>query len=78
MPPRKSAVVRAFPPFRVGKRVRAWGVFRGAGKFPPPVLRYMALSGALVVWDSHPDLLVDVVPGLCDPATYRAVQKRDN
>lgn len=44
----------------------------------PPELRYMALSGALVIWDSHPDLVVEVVPRLFDPVTYRTAQKRDN
>ena len=36
----------------------------------PPELRYIALSRALVVWDHHADLVVDVVPGLFDPKTY--------
>lgn len=31
----------------------------------------MALAKALVLWDSHANLVVEVVPGLFDPLTYR-------
>ncbi|HYI14843.1 MAG TPA: hypothetical protein VEX37_05605 [Thermomicrobiales bacterium] len=37
----------------------------------PPELRYIALSKALVIWDHHADLVVEVVPGLFDPESYR-------
>lgn len=36
----------------------------------PHELRYMALSKALVIWDHHADLVVEMVPGLFDPLTY--------
>jgi len=36
----------------------------------PPELRYVVLSGDLIVWDHHADLVVDIAPGLFDPLTY--------
>lgn len=36
----------------------------------PRELRYMALSNALLIWDHHADLVVEMVPGLFDPLTY--------
>jgi hypothetical protein len=36
----------------------------------PRELRYMALSKALIIWDHHADLVVEMVPGLFDPLTY--------
>ncbi len=36
----------------------------------PPELRYIALSGALIIWDQHADLVVDIMPRLFDPLTY--------
>jgi hypothetical protein len=40
----------------------------------PPELRYLVLEKALVLWDHHADLVVDIAPGLFDPATYPASQ----
>lgn len=36
----------------------------------PPELRYVALSGALVIWDQHADMVLDIMPRLFDPLTY--------
>lgn len=36
----------------------------------PPELRYLVLEKALVLWDHHADLVVDISPGLFDPARY--------
>jgi hypothetical protein len=36
----------------------------------PPELRYMVLSKALVIWDHHADLIVDIAPGVFDATTY--------
>jgi hypothetical protein len=36
----------------------------------PHELRYVALSKALIIWDHHADLVVEMVPGLFDPLTY--------
>ena len=36
----------------------------------PDELRYMVLSKALLVWDHHADLVVDIAPGLFDASTY--------
>lgn len=36
----------------------------------PPELRYTVLGGALIIWDHHADLVVDLAPGVFDPATY--------
>ncbi|MDQ3486778.1 MAG: hypothetical protein M3468_03475, partial [Acidobacteriota bacterium] len=33
----------------------------------PPELRYVALSGALIIWDQHADLVIDIMPRLFDP-----------
>jgi hypothetical protein len=38
----------------------------------PPELRYVVLSGALIIWDHHADLIVDIAPGVFDAATYRS------
>ena len=35
-----------------------------------PELRYMILARALVIWDEHANLVVDIGPKLFDPATY--------
>jgi hypothetical protein len=37
----------------------------------PVELRYVVLSGALVLWDDHADLVVDIAPGVFDAASYR-------
>ncbi|HJR61702.1 MAG TPA: hypothetical protein VJ813_20010 [Vicinamibacterales bacterium] len=37
----------------------------------PPELRYVVLSKALVIWDHHADLVVDLAPGVFDARTYR-------
>lgn len=39
---------------------------------PPlaPELRYVAVGRALVLWDHHADLVVDIAPGLFDPKSY--------
>lgn len=37
----------------------------------PPELRYVVLSKALVIWDHHADLVVDIAPGVFDATTYR-------
>jgi hypothetical protein len=42
----------------------------------PPELRYLILEKALVVWDHHADLIVDIAPGLFDPSTYPASPPR--
>lgn len=36
----------------------------------PPELRYVALSGALIIWDQHADMVLDIMPRLFDPLTY--------
>jgi len=36
----------------------------------PPELRYLVLAKALVIWDHHADLVVDLAPGIFDPLTY--------
>ena len=36
----------------------------------PEELRYVALGGALIIWDQHANLVVEVVPRLFDPLTY--------
>ena len=36
----------------------------------PPELRYVALSGALIIYDQHADLVVDIMPRLFDPLIY--------
>lgn len=36
----------------------------------PLELRYVALGHALLIWDRHANLVVEVVPGLFDPRTY--------
>jgi len=41
----------------------------------PPELRYVALSGALILWDQHADLVVDIMPRLFDPLTYSSKKK---
>lgn len=37
----------------------------------PPELRYVVLANALLIWDHHADLVVDMAPGAFDAATYR-------
>lgn len=36
----------------------------------PKELRWMVLSKALLIWDHHADLVVDIAPGLFDASTY--------
>ena len=36
----------------------------------PPELRYLILAKALVLWDHHANLVVDIAPRLFDPTTY--------
>jgi hypothetical protein len=40
----------------------------------PAELRYLVLEKALVLWDHHADLVVDIAPGLFDPAAYPETQ----
>ena len=42
----------------------------------PDELRYMVLSKALLLWDHHADLVVDIAPGLFDPASYTKAATR--
>lgn len=37
----------------------------------PPELRWVVLSKALLIWDHHADLVVDIAPGVFDASTYR-------
>ena len=41
----------------------------------PPELRYVVLAKALVIWDHHADLVVDIAPGVFDAASYRSAGK---
>jgi hypothetical protein len=41
----------------------------------PPELRYVALSGALIIWDHHADLVLDIMPRLFDPLNYSTKKK---
>ena len=41
----------------------------------PPELRYVALSGALIIWDHHADLVLDIMPRLFDPLNYSSKKK---
>ena len=41
----------------------------------PPELRYVALSGALLIWDHHADLVIDIMPRLFDPLNYPTRKK---
>lgn len=36
----------------------------------PEELRYVALGGALIIWDHHANLVVEIAPRLFDPLTY--------
>jgi hypothetical protein len=66
------------PPVRVNEALPTDAPF---GLIPPLVLRalpplpselrYMVLSKALIIWDHHADLVVDIAPGVFDAATYR-------
>lgn len=42
------------------------------GALPPlaPELRYIVVGRALVLWDHHADVVVDIAPGLLDPQGY--------
>jgi hypothetical protein len=40
----------------------------------PPELRYLVLEKALVLWDHHADLVVDIAADVFDPATYPATR----
>lgn len=40
----------------------------------PPELRWVVLSNALVIWDHHADLVVDLAPGVFAAATYRKIK----
>ena len=42
----------------------------------PDELRYMVLSKALLLWDHHADLVVDLAPGLFDAASYTKAATR--
>ena len=46
------------------------GIGAGHRWTEPAELRYMVLSKALLVWDHHADLVVDIAPGLFDASTY--------
>lgn len=37
----------------------------------PVELRYVIFAKALLLWDHHADMVVDIAPGLLDPAAYR-------
>jgi hypothetical protein len=37
----------------------------------PPELRYVIFAKALVLWDHHADMVVDIAPLVLDPAAYR-------
>jgi hypothetical protein len=37
----------------------------------PLELRYVVLAGALILWDDHADLVVDIAPGVFDAESYR-------
>ena len=37
----------------------------------PSELRYVIFAKTLLLWDHHADMVVDIAPGLLDPATYR-------
>jgi hypothetical protein len=41
----------------------------------PPELRWVVLSNALLIWDHHADLVVDIAPGVFDAATYRVTRR---
>jgi hypothetical protein len=66
------------PPVRVNEPLPEDAPF---GLFPPlalralpplpPELRYVVLSKALIIWDHHADMVVDMAPGVFDAATYR-------
>jgi hypothetical protein len=43
----------------------------------PPELRYVVLAKALIIWDHHADLVVDVAPGVFDASTYRRADLLD-
>jgi hypothetical protein len=36
----------------------------------PPELRYVVVGKALVLWDHHADLVIDIAPGLFDPKAF--------
>lgn len=42
----------------------------------PNELRYVVLAKSLVIWDFHSDLVVDIAPGLFDPASYSKSKTR--
>jgi hypothetical protein len=43
---------------------------------PLPVeLRYVILDKALLLWDQHADLVVDIAPRLFDPAAYKSTSE---
>lgn len=37
----------------------------------PPELRYVIFAKAVLLWDHHADMVVDIAPGVLDPAAYR-------
>jgi hypothetical protein len=41
----------------------------------PPELRYVVFAKALVLWDHHADMVVDIAAGVLDPASYRTTGK---
>jgi hypothetical protein len=44
----------------------------------PPELRWVVLSNALLIWDHHADLVVDIAPGVFDASSYRSRKSSDN
>lgn len=44
----------------------------------PPELRWVVLSNALLIWDHHADLVVDIAPGVFDASTYRELESSHN
>lgn len=44
----------------------------------PPELRWVVLSNALLIWDHHADLVVDIAPGLFDASTYGEIKSTDH
>jgi hypothetical protein len=65
------------PPIRVNEALPQDAPFGlvpplALGALPPlpSELRYVVLAKALIIWDHHADLVVDIAPGVFDAATY--------
>ena len=43
----------------------------------PDELRYVVLSKAILIWDQHANLVVDVAPGLFDSGTYAKAKTKE-